>query len=126
MNDSISRQAAIDALNVSMIFGRRNEKTVTFEALKKYAEGVRERIEALPSAQPGWIPTSERLPKPNEYENGVRKYYLVQNEYGDMMVCSWRGRHWMQMYRNTYVEDKVVAWMPPPAPYRPEGEEDDN
>jgi len=51
-DDTISRAEAIDALNVSMIFGRCNEKTVTFEALKKYAEGVREGIEALPSAQP--------------------------------------------------------------------------
>ena len=51
-DDTISRAAAIDALNVSMIFGRFNEKTVTFEALKKYTEGVRERIDALPSAQP--------------------------------------------------------------------------
>jgi hypothetical protein len=51
-DDTISRQAALDALNVSMIFGRCNEKTVTFEALKKYAEGVRKRIDALPSAQP--------------------------------------------------------------------------
>ena len=53
--DLISRRAALDALNASMIFGRCNEKTVTFKALKKYAEGVRERIEALqalPSAQP--------------------------------------------------------------------------
>ena len=48
----ISLNAALDTLNVSMIFGRCNEKTVTLEALKKYAEGVRERIDALPSAQP--------------------------------------------------------------------------
>lgn len=61
-----------------------------------------------------WIPCSRRLPKPNEYENGVRRYYLVQNEYGDMMVCSWDGRCWMQMYHHTNVEDKVVAWMPLP------------
>lgn len=70
-----------------------------------------------------WIPVTERLPKPNEYENGVRKYYLVQNEYGDMMVCSWDRRCWTQMYRNTHVEDKVVAWMPLPKIW--EGEQDE-
>lgn len=61
-----------------------------------------------------WIPCGKRFPKPNEYENGVRRYYLIQNEYGDMMVCSWDGRCWTQMYRHTNVEDKVVAWMPLP------------
>lgn len=71
-------------------------------------------------AEERWIPCSERLPKPNEYENDVRVYYLVQNEYGDMMVCSWNGSFWMQMYRNTHVEDKVVAWMPLPKPWRRE------
>lgn len=79
--------------------------------------------EYVPSAQPEWIPVTERLPKPNEYENDVRAYYLVQNEYGDMMVCSWDGRCWMQMYRHTHVEDKVVAWMPMPKPW--EGENHD-
>lgn len=64
-----------------------------------------------------WIPCSERLPKPNEYENDVRKYYLVQNEYGDMMVCSWDGHYWEQMYCNTPVKNKVVAWMPLPTPW---------
>ena len=74
-------------------------------------------------AEERWIPCSERLPKPNEYENDVRVYYLVQNEYRDMMVCSWNGSFWMQMYRNTHVEDKVVAWMPLPTPYREGGQE---
>ena len=78
----------------------------------------------MPYTQPGWIPCSERLPKPNEYENDVRVYYLVQNEYGDMMVCSWHGGFWLQMYRNTHVEDQVVAWMPLPALYRREGGQD--
>ncbi len=52
MSDLISRQAAIDALNVNIMFGRCNGKTVTFEMMKKYAEFVRGKIDALPSAQP--------------------------------------------------------------------------
>ena len=74
-------------------------------------------------AEERWIPVTERLPKSNEYENDVRKYYIVQNEYGDMMVCSWNGRYWEQMYCNTPVKDKVVAWMPLPKMW--EGEKDD-
>lgn len=73
MNDTISRQAAIDALNASMIFGRCNEKTVTFKALKKYAEGVRERIEALPSAKPQ-ITECEHCLAYDPFENGVDGY----------------------------------------------------
>ena len=75
--------------------------------------------------QSRWIPVTERLPKPNEYENDVQVYYLVQNEYGDMMVCSWHGSYWTRMYRSTQVKDKVVAWMPLPTPYREGGQDSD-
>ena len=69
-DDTISRRAAIDALNASMIFGRCNEKTVTFKALKKYAEGVRERIEALPSAKPQ-ITECEHCLAYDPFDNGI-------------------------------------------------------
>ena len=68
--DLISRRAALDALNASMIFGRFNEKTVTFKALKKYAEGVRERIEALPSAKPQ-ITECEHCLAYDPFDNGI-------------------------------------------------------
>lgn len=88
---------------------------------------MQNEIKQLPSVtpkQPGWIPVTERLPKPKEYVNGVRKHYLVQNEYGDMMVCSWDGCFWTQMYRTTHVKDKVAAWMPLPTPYWEGGQND--
>ena len=110
MDDMISRQAALDALDEIRHVLDKKEKELTI----------------LPSAQPGWVPTSERLPKPNEYENNVRTYYLVQNEYGDMMVCSWHGDFWLQMYRNTPVEEQVVAWMPLPTPYLEGGQDEQN
>ena len=71
--------------------------------------------QAAPEQQ--WIPCNEQMPKPNEYEDNVRKYYLVQNEFEDMMVCSWDGNYWTQIYCNTHVEDKVLAWMPLPKPW---------
>lgn len=107
MDDMISRQAAIETVRKAKSIGQAHRMLVQ-----------------LPSAQPGWIPTSERLPKPNEYENNVRQYYLVQNEYGDMMICSWHGNYWIQMYRNTQVEEKVVAWMPLPTQYREGGQDE--
>lgn len=76
-----------------------------------------------------WISVEDRLPKPNEKdEDGVQRYYLIQNKYGDMMVaayleanfgCTW----WEQMYAYKPVEYRVVAWMPLPEPYRKETED---
>ena len=71
---------------------------------------------------PRWVPVTERLPNANEKNNRVRRYYLVQNEYSDMMVASWNGVVWEQMYQYRPIEDKVVAWMPLPEPWK--GEDD--
>ncbi len=72
-----------------------------------------------------WIPVSERLPEPNQIEKHslTAKYYLVQNEYDDMMVARWDGKGWEQMYQYEYVEDEVIAWMPLPEPYKAERED---
>ena len=84
-------------------------------------------IKALPPVTPApkkdvWIPCSERLPEPKETENLIAKYYLVQNEYGDMMVARWDGNGWEQMYQHEYLEDDVIAWMPLPEKYKTEME----
>ena len=77
-------------------------------------------IDELPSVTPkkdGWIPCSERLPKQNEFIDNVRKYYLVQDEYGDMYVATYTNRGWFSI-DNLYVLDGVVAWMPLPEQYK--------
>ena len=85
-----------------------------------YRRGYKEAQLAIPSADK-WIPVSERLPEPKEYVGDVRRYYLIQNEYGDMMVARWDGQRWEQIYQNgKYIEDEVVAWMPLPSPYKGE------
>ena len=67
----------------------------------------------------GWIPVSERLPKADEYIEDVSKYYLVQNEYGDMLVARYtRGEYWEQMYQLKPIADEIIAWMPLPDAYR--------
>ena len=70
-----------------------------------------------------WIPCSIRLPKPNETKNLIAKYYLVQNEYGDMMVARWDGNGWEQMYQHEYLENDIIAWMPLPEKYKAGTEE---
>lgn len=66
-----------------------------------------------------WIPVTERLPKPGEYIGDVAKYYLVQNEYGDMLVARYtHSEYWEQIYQHKPYVDKIVAWMPLPEPYK--------
>ena len=66
-----------------------------------------------------WIPTSERLPKPNVFINNVEKYYLVQNEYGDMMVARYTQRgYWEQIFQYGAIVDDIVAWRELPDKYK--------
>lgn len=124
MTDLISRQAAIDALEGEItVTGRANARVV-----RDYVNLICNRINRLPTVQQ-WIPCSERLPKPNEEVDHLWRYYLVQNEYGDMMVATYRGNRkgeswWEQMYVYRPTEDAIVAWMPLPDPYMPERSED--
>ena len=75
--------------------------------------------------QTEWISVSERLPKPGEYVGDVAKYYLVQNEYGDMMVARYtHSEYWEQIYQMKPIADEVVAWMPLPKPYDPQESEE--
>lgn len=95
-------------------------KKVAEKALDEYiykGKTLREWINILGKTQ--WIPVSERLPKPGEYIGNVVKYYLVQNEYGDMLVARYtHSEYWEQIYQFLPVGDKIVAWMPLPEPYK--------
>lgn len=71
-----------------------------------------------------WIPVSERTPKAGECVGLVARYYLVQNEYGDMMVARYtHDGYWEQMYQYGPCADEIVAWRPLPKPYKAESEE---
>ena len=68
--------------------------------------------------QTRWIPCSERLPEAGEYVGDVVKYYLVQNEYGDMLVARYtHSGYWRQIYQLEPIDDEIVAWMPLPDRY---------
>lgn len=80
-------------------------------------KAICDNINVLPQGE--WIPVSERLPKAGEYVGNVAKYYLVQNEYGDMLVARYaRSEYWEQIYQHTPIADEIVAWMPLPQPYK--------
>lgn len=99
-----------------------SEKEVlkAFEKYLRFEGNFHEMIKAISSAELKWIPASERLPKPNQKDGLVARYYLIQNEYGDMLVARYDGKGWEQIYQYDYLEDEVIAWMPLPKPYKGE------
>lgn len=104
-SNAISREDALEII----------AKTDITNGVKPVFTGkqVQALLNDLPSVQPvgRWIPVSERLPKPNQYDGSVAMYYLVQNEYGDMLVASYDSNGWRQIYHHDYLKDEVVAWM---------------
>ena len=85
-----------------------------------------DEIKALPSVTPTrkkeeWISCDEKLPKPNELADNVRKYYLIQDEYGDMCVARYTKKGWHPIESLFFLDD-VVAWIPLPEPYKAEME----
>lgn len=81
-------------------------------------------IQALEKAQEQrWTPVSEGLPKAGECVGDVAKYYLVQNEFGDMLVARYtHSGYWEQIYQYKPCADEIVAWMPLPPSYKEEQE----
>ena len=56
----------------------------------------------------------------------VAKYYLVQNEYGDMLVARYtHSEYWEQIYQMKPISDKIVAWMPLPERYKADMEDEE-
>ena len=106
MDDLISRQAAIDALQKEINKGIPPFNDV-MGSIRCGVRLARNIIEDLPSAQQ-WIPCSERLPD----QNGK---YLVVGRQKAINILKFDGGRW-------YGKWGVVAWMPLPSPYREETE----
>ncbi len=103
-DDTIYRAAAIDAV-----------KKYFKEMIKLNPEILVDSLITLPPAQsePQWIPCNKKPPdKP-----GV---YLVTMDDG-VWTAHWAGSvgGWI-----AYDQEKILAWMDRPAPYRPEGEKE--
>lgn len=72
-----------------------------------------------------WVPCSERLPEENEYVGDVCKYYLIQDEYGDMYVAHLSSVGWIPINSLKAISDEVIAWRPLPKPYKAEMESEE-
>ena len=117
MNDLISRQAAIEAIEEMQIPIMRStfpEEQFVFTGMSEALSAIKD----LPSAQPErWIPCSERLP---ELDESV----LATTAWNDITIA-WRIGicEWFIHEGNTNAETAdVIAWMPLPEPYKGEQE----
>lgn len=112
MDDTVYRQAAINAINSH--FG--------FNVEEEYGSAVQEVINSLPPAklEPRWTPVEDKPPKA-----GVR--YQVTFESGEVGYADFRNKIFLwdgSVKENVweidrYYEDdgEVIAWMPLPKPY---------
>lgn len=107
MNDLISRQAAINAIN--SYFG--------FNIEEEYGSAVQEVINGLPSAQsePKWIPVEECLPDLGT----VVWITLALGGRNIVAKGQWNGVDWIYPNSHAKLTLKVTAWMPfqIPKPY---------
>ena len=140
MSDLISRQDAIDVLDVLCqehrykIPGKAETYSQYNEAWQDALDRAEGAIGNLPSAEPEphWIPCSERLPKKGSrclvtWRTMLRTTEIDIARFGKMYLserdCAW------YIYghgEDVDITDEVIAWMPLPEPYKYEEADDDS
>ena len=109
-----------------LISETRTPITMSYDDAKKLTKlGIEETVAKWKRRleQTRWIPVSEKLPEENEYIGDVCKYYLIQDEYGDMHVAHLSNVGWIPMDSLKAISNEVIAWMPLPEPYKGESED---
>lgn len=118
MNDLISRQAAIDALHMHLMYRMGTDSN------KKRLD---EWINNLPSAQPEqqWIPCSERLPEEGHDVLITKESFKIKG-YEQEVIKAKRSAdprsgkiEWWSEF-GTLTNKAVLAWMPLPEPWKGE------
>ena len=85
---------------------------------------IRQTVDDMQAAQPGWIPVTEKCPEIGQI---VLCSLKTRRYYGRIHVCKYRAAD--KYYDHSYFDwdhngfPDVVAWMPLPKPW--EGEKDD-
>lgn len=109
-SDLISRANAIRWVKTEC--NQYGKPTLDYDSGLKVIEHLKKMPSELPSAEAGWIPCSERLPK--EYAQ-----YLVCLKSGECYVYWLKDSDWA---RGMAEKEGILAWMPLPKPYREDGE----
>ena len=116
--DAISRQATVEFLRNHAKDFEDARCRMAFKTASSLVENPNNIPITIPTTK--WIPASERLPKQNEYVGNVCKYYLVQNEFGDMLVATYTNNGWIPINTMQALEYDVIAWCSLPEPYQEE------
>ena len=128
--DSISRQAAIDAIENAF-----DRETILNRFVRKIAISA---VRLLPSAQPEqrWIPVTERLPEHMEpvltWDGGVycveKRIPYIRDDDGEPIEGDWWVSDDYDEYDSDYYpnlrDGACIAWQPLPEPPYQEGERD--
>ena len=128
-DDTISRQAAIDAVKKNtfrLTFAEEQncEGHVAWSAEAVYSDVMEGALLDLPSAQSEqrWITCSKRLPEgitqviiQTNGEAIHEAIYMGKDDYGHYV--------WKRPDNEIYWDEEVVAWMPLPTPYQPKEDE---
>jgi hypothetical protein len=115
VNDCISRQAAIEALNEYFSRIGKLKRRGLSNAEKAISLDTVGAIKSLPSAQ-RWIPCKERLPEAGEYYFvTVQHFGWNCTEYRDIDIAKYEVDGWRSCHN-------VLAWCPLPEPWKGEKE----
>lgn len=109
MSDLISRTGAIAHFDkvAEELDEQRGDDSWVGNAFKICLLGVVNDLAALPSAEPQWIPVSERLPIPPTF-----CLVTTDGSHGDVIDIA------LYMSDGWHKASEVLAWMPLPEPYK--------
>lgn len=118
MDDLIRRQAAIDAVTawLNKAINPNNRSKYNDGEIAAYETALSE-LKKIQSAQPEWIPVTDRLPK----VDNISKRVLATTSWGLVKEAYYCVDHW-SIDGIDYKFTSVIAWMPLPEPWKGEEE----